>query len=406
MKVTNSLIALSLLVAPLTATAYQKAENIEQGKTLVTDDGYAIVTYADGWDKYSKKTAEKMMADPAVTKALGNAVVMTLPVPNVTSKEENEANKKRFGNMDLSFPNVYPAIILYNKDGHRLADICIPYAERNNPAAIAKKVETAMKAAAKQRGILAKAEGAEGAEKAKLLADAALVAGVNKPRDVAKLIQKADPKGETGMHALATLNLPHKAIETAGTKDWQATYAEIQELMKNPNFTVEQQQQLCCISIGLLRRHGGPERVGELKQMIAKLRSLDPDSLLGKSATDAERLWITTFNIFEGWSPSILPSDDTPVELEGPLPISAAGTYEVSFTYKKGRHALCVLAVELYDGNKKVTEDRHKGLMGLKTSGNVYTLNVPATVKKPRILVTFDMRNNRDSYGKVTITRK
>lgn len=406
MKVTTGLLALTMAMAPLTATAYQKAENIEQGKAIVTDDGYAIFTYADGWDKYSKKTTELMMADPAVTKALGNAVVMTLPVPNITSKEEHEVNKKRFGTMDLSFPNVYPAIILYDKDGYRLADICIPFAERNNPAAVAKKVQDAMKAAAKQRAILVRAEAAQGAEKAKLLAEAALVPGVRKPRDVAKRIKQADPQDETGMHAPATLNLPHKAIATAGTKDWLATYAEIQELMKNPHFTVEQQQQLCCICIGLLRRHGGLERRAELKQMINKLRELNPDSLLGKSAIDAERMWITTFNIFEGWSPAILPSDDTPVELEGPLPISAAGTYEVTFTYKKGRHALRVLAVELYDGNKKVTEDRHKGLMGYKTSGNVYTLNVPTTVKKPRILVTFDMRNNRDSYGKVTITRK
>lgn len=406
MKVTNSLIALSLLVAPLTATAYQKAENIEQGKNLVTDDGYAIVTYADGWDKYSKKTAEMMMADPAVTKALGNAVVMTLPVPNVTSKEEHEANKTRFGNMDLSFPNVYPAIILYDKTGRRLTDICIPYSERKNPAAIATKVSTAMTAARKQAKLLSDAEKAQGVEKARLLGQASTIPGINRPNKVADMIKKVDPKDESGMQRIASLNLFATAIESAKTKDWEADLATMKELMENPLLTTEQKQQACCISIGLLRRHGGLARKAELKQMIAKLRSLDPDSLLGKSATDAERMWITTFNIFEGWSPDILPSDDTPVELEGPLPISAAGTYEVSFTYKKGRHALCVLAVELYDGNKKVTEDRHKGLMGLKTSGNVYTLNIPTAVKKPRILVTFDMRNNRDSYGKVTITRK
>lgn len=406
MKVTTGLLALAMAMAPLTAVAYQKAENIEQAKAIVTDDGYAIFTYADGWDKYSKKTTELMMADPTVTKALGNAVVMTFPVPNITTKEGHEENKKRFGGLDLSFPNVYPAIILYDKDGYRLKDVCIPFAERNNPAAVAKKVQEAMKAAAKQRAILARAEAAQGAEKARLLAEAALVPGINKPRDVAKRIKQADPQDETGMHALATLNLPHKAIATAGTKDWLATYAEIQELMKNPHFTVEQQQQLCCICIGLLRRHGGLERRAELKQMINKLRELDPDSLLGQSADDAERMWVSTFNIVEGWSPSILPSDATPVELEGKLPISAAGTYEVTFNYKKGTEALRVAAVELYDGDKKIAEDRHAGFMGIKQNNNVYTLNVPAAVKTPRIFVIFNMGKKLDSYGKVTITRK
>ncbi len=406
MKVTNSLIALSLLVAPLTATAYQKAENIDQGKTLVTDDGYAIVTYADGWDKYSKKTAEMMMADPAVTKALGNAVVMTLAVPNVTSKEEHEVNKKRFGNMDLSFPNVYPAIILYDKTGRRLADICIPYSERKDPAAVAAKVSKAMAGARKQAELLNKAESAKGVEKARLLGQASAIAGINRPNRVVDAIKKEDPKDESGMARIAGLNLFDTAIASASTKDWEADLATMKELMENPLLTTEQKQQACCISIGLLRRHGGLARKAELKEMIAKLRSLDPDSLLGKSADDAERMWISSFNLVEGWSPAVLPSDATPVELEGKLPISAAGTYEVTFTYKKGTEALRVAAVELYDGNKKVAEDRHDGFMGLKQNNNVYTLEVPAAVKKPRIMVIFNMGKKLDSYGKVTITRK
>lgn len=406
MKVTNNFIVLSLLLAPLSATAYQKADNIEQGKNLVTDDGYAIVTYADGWDKYSKKTAEMMMDDPAVTKALGNAVVMTLPVPNVTSKEEHEANKTRFGNMDLSFPNVYPAIILYDKTGRRLTDICIPYSERKNPADIATKVSTAMTAARKQARLLSDAEKAQGVEKARLLGQASTIPGINRPNKVADMIKKVDPKDESGMQRIASLNLFATAIESAKTKDWEADLATMKELMENPLLTTEQKQQACCISIGLLRRHGGLARKAELKQMIAKLRSLDPNSLLGQSADDAERMWVSTFNIVEGWIPSILPSDATPVELEGKLPISAAGTYEVTFNYKKGTEALRVAAVELYDGDKKIAEDRHAGFMGIKQNNNVYTLNVPAAVKNPRIFVIFNMGEKLDSYGKVTITRK
>ncbi len=406
MKVTNNFIVLSLLLAPLSATAYQKADNIEQGKNLVTDDGYAIVTYADGWDKYSKKTAEMMMADPAVTKALGNAVVMTLPVPNVTSKEEHEANKTRFGNMDLSFPNVYPAIILYDKTGRRLTDICIPYSERKNPAAIAAKVSTAMTAARKQARLLSDAETAQGVEKARLLGQASIIPGINRPNKVADMIKKVDPQDESGMQRIASLNLFATAIESASTKDWEADLATTKALMENPLLTTEQKQQACCICIGLLRRHGGLGRRAELKQMINKLRELDPDSLLGQSADDAERMWVSTFNIVEGWSPAILPSDATPVELEGKLPISAAGTYEVTFNYKKGTEALRVAAVELYDGDKKIAEDRHAGFMGIKQNNNVYTLNVPAAVKNPRIFVIFNMGEKLDSYGKVTITRK
>ena len=406
MKVTHSLLALSLALAPLTAGAYQKAENIDQAKTMVTDDGYAVVMYARDWDKYSKKTAELMLADPAVTKALGNAVVMQLDVPNVTPKEEHEQNKQRFGGLNLDFPNVYPAIILYDKTGRRLTDICIPYSERKNPTAVAEKVAVAMAAARKQAKLLAKAESAQGVEKARLLGEAASVPGVNRPANVGRTMQQLDPENKSGMYEVATLNLFDTAIASADTKDWEADLAKMEKLMKNPLLTTDQKQQACCIAIGLLRRHGGIARMDDLKAMIARLRSLNPDSILGKAAIDAERLWVKEFTLAQGWTPELIPVDTNPVEVKGPIPISAAGTYEVTFTYTRGSHAAYIIAVELYDGQKKVAEDRHAGSTGLKSSNNTYKLTVPATVKKPRLLISFDMKTQRDSHGTITVTKK
>lgn len=406
MKVTNSLIALTLALTPLTATAYQKADNIEQGKTMVTDDGYAIVMYARDWDKYSKKTAELMLADAGVSKALGQAVVMTMDVPNVTPKEEHEANKERFGNLDLSFPNVYPAIILYSKDGRRLADICIPFAERKNPAAVAAKVQVAMTAARKQAKLLTQAESAQGVEKARLIGQAAAVPGVTRPANLAKTLKQLDPNDESGMYEVATLNLFDRAIQTADTKNWEADLAQMKALMENPLLTTEQKQQACCIAIGLLRRHGGLARKAELKQMLAKLRQLDPNSLWGKSATDAERMWVSSLNLIEGWSPSVLPEGNTPVELEGKHPIKSAGTYEVNFTYTGGTEALRIAGVRICDGNTTVAEDMHPGSTGYKSSNNTYSVTVPAELKSPRVYFIFDMGAKRDSRGKITITKK
>lgn len=406
MKVTHRLLALALTLSSLSAHAYQKAENIEQARPMVTDDGFAIVMYARDWDKYSKKTAELMLADPAVTRALGSAVVMTMDVPNVTPKEEHEANKQRFGNLDLSFPNVYPAIVLYDKTGRRLTDICISYAERNDPAAVAAKVTTAMEAARKQAKLLAQAETAEGVEKARLIGQASAIPGINKPQNVGQMLKKIDPENLSGMYEVTTLNLYATAIESASTKDWKADLARMQALIDNPLLNTEQKQQACCICIGLLRRHGGLAYKKELKQMIAKLRELNPDSLLGKSATDAERLWVSTLNLIEGWSPSVLPEDATPVEIEGELPISTAGTYEVTFTYTAGTEALRIAAVQLYDGDKLIAEDRHAGSTGHKSSNNVYTLEVPAAVKSPHVYVIFNMGAKRNSRGKITIVKK
>lgn len=405
MKLTNRFFALALALAPLTAGAYQTAETVEQAAPILTDDGYAIVMYATDWDRTSKSTADALLADPGVTAALGNAVVMTLGVPNVTSREEHDANKARFGNLDLSFPNVYPAIILYSKSGQRLTDICIRRSERNNPAAVATRIREAMSAAARQRELMARAEGAQGVERARLLGQAATVPGINRPNNIARLIEQADPNDSSGMRRIATLNLFDTAIQSAGTQNWEATLAEMKELLENPLLTTDQKQQVCCICIGLLHRHGGVKRQTELREMITRLRELNPESILGQSATDAERLWVSELNLIQGWSPSVLPDDATPMQVHGDIPISAAGTYRVNFTYTRGSEALRIAAVQLYDGDRLVVEDRHAGSTGHRHSNNNYTLEVPANVRNPKLYVIFNMGSKRDSYGNITIER-
>ena len=400
-------LALALVMLPSLAVAYPKADTFEQAKTKIKDDGLVVVfVHADGWDKHSKKTVDRMMKDADVSKALKDDVVMTLALPNTWSEKFDARLKERFGKLRVPTPDSIPGINVYTKEGRVLASLSIPFKERKKPAVLAKRIAELKKAHARQSKLMAQAEQASGPEKARLLGEAAFVHGVSRPDNVQKMIKQADPEDKSGMDKVISLNLPHYAIGTAGTKDWKKSLAEVKELQKNPNFSKEQQQQLCCIAIGLLRRHGGMEYRKELKETIARLREIDPDSLLGKSAIDAERMWVRELNLVDGWSPDVIPAEKTPVEVSGPLPIKEAGTYQVSFNYQRGSHAARFMAVELYDGKTKVAEDRHAGSSGHKHNNNVYTLNVSKTVKKPRLYVTFDMETNRDSYGRITVTKK
>ena len=365
-----------------------------------------IVTYAEGWDKYSKKTAEAMLEAEPVKKALGKAVVIKFGVPNVSGKKDHEKNKARFGNADINFPNSYPAFVFYDKTGHRVADLCINFHDRKKPKVVAQQIKEIMDASAQQQALLAKAEKASGVERATLLGQAARIPGLRRPNNVAKLIQEADPGDKSGMYKMTTMNLFDKAIETAKTENWEATLNEMKQMMNNPLLTSDQQQQLCCICIGLLHRHGGMKHKGELKTMIDKLEQLNPESILGKSAADARRLWVKDLTLAEGWNPDVIPNTTTPVEVVGDIPMKEAGTYSVVFTYTNGSHAAQFAAVELYDGNKKVAEDRHSGSSGERSANNIYTLKVPGNVGNPKLFVTFDMGENRSSYGQITIIKK
>ncbi len=407
MKDMMKVCALALAMLPLTAGAYSTADTFEQAKTKLKDDGLVFVfVHADGWDKHSKKTVDLMMKDSEVGKVLKNDVVMTLPLSNLGGKEQDARIKERFGNLRVPTPDSIPGVNVYTREGRVLGSLKIPFKDRKKPAALAKRIGELKKAYAEQNKLMAEAGKANGPEKARLLGEAAFVQGISRPDNVHKMIKQADPQDKSGMDKVMSLNLPHYAIGTAGTKDWQKTLAEVKELQKNPNFNKEQQQQLCCIAIGLLRRHGGMQYKKELKETIARLREIDPDSILGQSAIDAERMWVRELNLIEGWSPEVIPAEKVPTEVTGPLPFKEAGTYQVSFNYQRGSHAARFMAVELYDGKTKVAEDRHNGSAGIKHSNNVYTLNVPKTVKKPRLYITFDMETNRDSYGKITVTKK
>ena len=399
--------ALALGMLPFAAFSYPKAETFEEATGLVTDDGLVVVfVYADGWDKHSRRTAELMMNDAEVSKVLSNDVVMTLPLPNLGGKEQDEKLKARFGKLRVPTPDSIPGVNVYTKEGRVLASLSIPFKERKKPALLAKRLLALKKAHATQGKLMAQAEQATGPEKARLLGEAAFIQGISRPDNVQKMIQQADPENKSGMEKVISLNLPHYAIGTAGTKDWEKSLAEVKELQKNSHFSKEQQQQLCCIAIGLLRRHGGMQHKAELKEMITRLRKIDPDSILGQSALDAERLWVRELNLIEGWSPDVIPTEKVPTEIVGPLPIKEPGTYEVTFNYLRGSHAARFSAVELYDGKTKVAEDCHNGNSGHKSSNNVYTLTVSKTVRKPRLYVTFDMAVNRDSYGRITVVKK
>lgn len=416
-----------------TNPTWQKADNIEQAKTLVNEDGYAIFVFADGWDKFSKKAVDRMLASRRVGRALGDTVVMTAGIPDVSSQQDHESLKTRFGNMDVPVPDSYPAIHLYNKDGAIRTTVTIMNDECDNPKAVAEKITVARDAMRKQLDLMKQAEAAikkqEELKKAlkdspiekqeelkqalkdstiecgKLLGAASAVPGVRKPANVNKLLKEADPEDISGMMKIATLDLHGTAEASASTKDWKAMLEEMKALLENPLLTTEQKQQVCCISIGLLRRNGGRQHQEEIKSMIKKLNELDPNSVLGKSAIDANRLWISNLNLIEGWKPGNLPEDEVPTEVQG-AKINEAGSYNVTFNFTNGTHALYIEAVELYDGKNKVAEDRHFGSTGHKNNNNVYTLNVQAPVSEPHLFVTVKMGNDRNSYGKIIIEKK
>lgn len=382
-----------------------KVISMEEAKAKVTDDGYILFAYADGWDTYGKKVALKLYKNKEVAKAAGQAVRIPYALPQALDDDARKAFNAQWEGIKIPNADNYPALLLFDRNGRHYSTISGTYMTKAKPAKVAKLIKERMAAKREQDELMRQAAEAKGVDKARLIAKACNLKDINRPDNYEKQLRAADPNDESGVVRQVTFN-PWGFVEKKIKEDPAEVLKELDTMLADPAYTDDQKQVFCACAIGTLRRVGGPEATKRMKEYARKLESYGKDTVLGRSAAIAEREWAATLTYEDGWQPSVLPADQTPVELEGRLPIDGPGTYTVVFHYKKGAHALFVKAVELYDGDTKVAEDRHDGSTGIKNNKNTYDLKVDAPLKNPRLLITFNMNKSRDSYGRISIIKQ
>lgn len=407
MKTTLFLLSLcAALVAAPVAQAAQVAQNYDQAKSMATEDGYILFIYGKGWDKKGDMQCRRLMAEPAIQKAAGNAVMILAPLlqfPDDAAKAEMKAVAG-----DLAYPSAslkisYPAIVMYSKTNRRYAYICGPDVVKNDVKAIAARMEKHLKALRTQEALLAKAEGAQGGEKAKLLFEASHVQDAEGIDKVINEIKKADPEDKSGYVAAQEYNNGfQKDPDAAATLE--EVLARLDKVIADPRYTAEQKQKTCAYAIGCIRRKGGYNQAELMQKYLDQMPKFGPDTLLTKTVPVIKRDWITGLQYAEGWNGGNMPMNDKPTELEGKLPIAAAGTYSIEFAPKGGRNKAVIKRVALYDGKKLIAEDKTEKTIADK-GDRVYKLTAPAAVKEPHLFISFGNKpTERDTRGEIIIT--
>ncbi len=391
------------LHAATKVTNYAEAQN----RKLVNNDGYLIIAYPDGWNRFGEKLAHKLAGSSAISKAAGKAVLMMLPIPDYTTEATKKAKADICGKLNVPGARSYPALILLDREGKHYATLCGTPVVRATEKEVAAQLAELMKKGQQRRDLLDKAEkAAKGAEKARLTFDAYQIDGLSGwGKGFANHLAKLDPKDESGVVHAANYN-HYALLDKLGKMPPADAVAEVDKLLKDAAYTNRQKQQMCMAILGVLRRSGGMEQAPAMRRFARQLGEYAPETAHGKASTFIGNNWVPELSCKKGWSPAALPATTKPVALSGPVPISSAGTYTVTFTYTRGRHALNILSIELYDGNTKVAEDVHKGSTGNTHKNNVYTLKVNGSVKEPHVFISFDMQKNRDSYGTISIRQQ
>lgn len=406
MKILSLATIVAIGLAPLQAAVV--TDSFDKAKELDPKDGYVLVVYPDGWDSQSAGVAKQWLASEDLLKAMGDSAVLTVPLPQVSTEETKAHQAQILGPLTLPKAGLYPAIFLMDSDGHHYGTVAVPGMRKKSANELIPHLENCLKAKRRQKALLNRAAALPpGKERAELLGQAAIIPGINQPPNILNELRAADPEDTTGYIRRLTFNPWGLAHNTARDWTFEESEAKLQALLEDPAYSPEQKQKICATYIGLLRRNAAPGSQEKMALLIERMRSLNPDDLQGKSADIAARQWLRSFSLSDGWSPAVLPlNDEKPLELAQPIKIDAAGTYELSFRYTSGKTQLNIAAVELYDGDKKVAEDRHPGYTGYYHKNNTYTLKVDAPVAKPRILVYLDMKGQRDSSGTITLNRK
>ncbi len=398
-------------VTLLQAAPKEAAGAAETAAPTPTEDGYAVFACADGWDKLSKKRVETLMADAEIKEALGSALVYSIGVPIIagenTKKQQQDfaARCKKVTHVQLKLGDApsYPAIHLYTKDGRRYTTLSGPLIAKGSPGEIAEAIRERMKQGKEQSELIEKAGRTGGVEKAALLLATTRMPGLEWPDNALNKIKQADPKDGSGAVRSLSFNGYGFACDLRKKMPEEAL-AEVEKRLADPAYSDRQKQQICAAAIGYLRAKRGMSASPDIRRYAQRMKAYGCDTPETAAGDIVVRDWTAVLSLKEGWTPTTLPRDKNPVEVIGDHGMDKAGTYSVRFDYKKGSKALTILAVELYDGEKKVAEDRHKGITGDKVSNNFYKLVVPEDVKEPHLYITVDMPNT-DSYGSITVTR-
>lgn len=404
-QLTVTLLLASLSSLSLPVQAAQQFTDYESAKARATSTGYIVFIYPAGWDRYSEKICRKLIADADVRRAAGDAALLLAPIYQNRNDANNAEAQKAMG--ALAYPGdmsdiSYPAIVFYEQGGRQYSTIHGRELMSADAAQVAELIRQRLSAKKEQDSLLSRANAAtDPAEKARYLLESTRVSGPEWPDGLKQAMQQADPDDKSGY--LAVLDFGFAPQENEAMEDF---LKRLDSVLDNPRYTEGQKQRVCAAAIGHIRRSLGTRAGGSLITKYATImHKLDPDSPLGLSAPVVMRDWVQEYRYGQGWSPEVLPGNDTPL-LMLDVPINKPGIYTVTFKIVTGRDAVQVKKLRLMDGSRCIVEDNTPRDITWSATRQSYILIVKKALKNPALEITYgNAPDKRSTWGEITVKK-
>ncbi len=399
-----SLVVSLLVTMTVPAQAAQQFATVEAAKQKVSDAGYILFIYPEGWDRYGEKLCKKLIADKGVQQAAGDAALILAPIYQNRTEKTNAKAKSVMGH--LGYPHdmadiSYPALVFYEKGGRQYSSLHGESLMTASTAEVAELVKLRIEARKLQQSLLDKSGATQDTgEKARLVLAAARVDGVEWPNQLKETLRKIDPEDKHGCLAALDFGFGPQKDESM-----ESLLKRLDAALENKLLTPWQKQRACAAAIGHIRRSYGSMAGGPLIIKYAKaMKKLDPDSALGLSAPVVIRDWVREYRYGQGWSDQIIPAAPIPMLMHD-VPMNKPGTYNVTFKLKTGRDGITINRLRLMDGETCIAADENVRHVTWGNTEQTYTFKVKSSLKKPMLEITYgNAPDKRSTWGDITIS--
>lgn len=262
------------------------ADSVEDAKKRAKESrsDCIVMVYGGDWDRVGKAFHDKCWK-AVVPQIDPKAFVSTRLLPQVSSKEAEQEDNQKAKAFGADVPSV-PSVFLFDADGFCYASLSgdlLP----STPTPLLTRIAQLQRLRASRDELIQKSQSLKGPEKAKMLGRAGEINGLNRPPDLLKEIQKCDPEDKAGYAQRYTFEIwkLHENLD----KPKEEAIAALDAALKSPALTAQQKQKIYGLRGTILRKNKASD--SELKENYGKMRALDPQSIEGKAALQAQKAY-------------------------------------------------------------------------------------------------------------------
>ncbi|MFM2170294.1 MAG: hypothetical protein RI957_523 [Verrucomicrobiota bacterium] len=275
-----------------------------------------------------------------------------------------------------------PGLALIDKDG-RLVGTRNGVQELGEPSQLIKHVKNLLTTRVQRDASWKRAEQLQGVNRAEAFGQGLDVMkqqlGHRKAYEpILQEMKKADPEdksGYIGKYQFPGADLaPHVLSAYVQKKLFAEGENYLLQWHQNPRLDAEQRQHLHAARFCLYQHW--PEKQSMVRKALEDLRDVNPQSLMGQSATRYLGHLYPPLTYDGGWKPSHLKGERSSWKIDVTKQIPQKGDYTLSFRYRSGGDALVIHSTKLIDRQGVLGSDDHAGSTGHQNKNNSYRFSL------------------------------